>query len=770
MQLSTYLITACQIKKNMNEIDSELVNLRSNLSQINGSYAEIDNTLKFKWKEIKKLDTLERDLNKLRYLSELPNMFKLAISKYEAKQEGISAFKEPLRYFEDYSDVLSNYKQTFLLSKALEQNLQGSDISTEEESKLIIKHLITLGEEKSHLKNLFLKTKAQNIKKKLSLITSAKRTKEVNYEVYLKVKTDEDLSKMERISEGVFDQLQAEVEQEINQRKSAILQQNFDKNIIKQNFRLKNALDITDIKFSQVKEGTCIQVILRVSKEISSYILNSIDDYQNLFFFDKEAKRVTEAPLKDSEEKEYKKFINSLLQPYTEEIRAIMKQSDIDPDTLGEALKIIYKDFQDISKRLSNLRTLAVMDQAKRLVEESIRKQLGSQISQLEQRLFRNIDNINSQCQGQNKVNILQIQEMVQSSFNYLMNDISLTIYQFKVLLNYRNSFMKETQMLSINIFQSLQNLFELWQKINLAMVNQVHSQINNPSQQSLPNDTKGDIQIDDYKLREQELLEVAEKITVNGYSIIAYMNISMKLESFGIQEIYQIIYSMFNDDEYSGNQSSRSNYQSGYNDGWTLFETEILPMLQDMMAQLSRILRKKYCLYFSEKVNFQIRKYFKSHNWLDMVEPRDIKNEFFEICKSIYQANQCLDLLFGSTNQLQQKKTIKQSNQLQTQLKKPELLVKPKKFNAMEMEMDKFLAKKHQIYQNNDLQRYVLMTNIIHIVLKSLYENVRYQRFNIFGYQQVQTDLYFLFTTVSQVLPNEENKQFFNFYGLIVF
>ena len=60
----------------MGEIDSELADLKSNISKINGAYAEIDHTLKFKWKEIKKLDTLEKDLNKLRYLSELPNMFK----------------------------------------------------------------------------------------------------------------------------------------------------------------------------------------------------------------------------------------------------------------------------------------------------------------------------------------------------------------------------------------------------------------------------------------------------------------------------------------------------------------------------------------------------------------------------------------------------------------------------------------------------------------------------------------------------------------------
>jgi hypothetical protein len=96
----------------MGEIDNELVSLRKNLSKINGSYAEVDNTLKFKWKEIKKLDTLERDLNKLKYLSELPNMFKQAIVRYEAKQEGVEAFKEPIRYFDDYSDVLHHYKQT----------------------------------------------------------------------------------------------------------------------------------------------------------------------------------------------------------------------------------------------------------------------------------------------------------------------------------------------------------------------------------------------------------------------------------------------------------------------------------------------------------------------------------------------------------------------------------------------------------------------------------------------------------------------------------
>ena len=96
----------------MGDIDQELVNLRQNLSKINGAYAEVDNTLKFKWKEIKKLDSLENDLGKLKHLSELPNMFKQAIQKYETKEKGVEAFQEPIKYFDDYQDILHHYKQT----------------------------------------------------------------------------------------------------------------------------------------------------------------------------------------------------------------------------------------------------------------------------------------------------------------------------------------------------------------------------------------------------------------------------------------------------------------------------------------------------------------------------------------------------------------------------------------------------------------------------------------------------------------------------------
>lgn len=83
-----------------------------------------------------------------------------------------------------------------------------------------------------------------------------------------------------------------------------------------------------------------------------------------------------------------------------------------------------------------------------------------------------------------------------------------------------------------------------------------------------------------------------------------------------------------------------------------------------------------------------------------------------------------------------------------------------------MEMEMDKFLAKKQQIVHSLHTQgtphdtKLSILTSIVHITLKSLYETVRLHTFTLYGYQQIQTDAYFLFIFLTQLLPLEESQQ----------
>ena len=65
------------------------------------------------------------------------------------------------------------------------------------------------------------------------------------------------------------------------------------------------------------------------------------------------------------------------------------------------------------------------------------------------------------------------------------------------------------------------------------------------------------------------------------------------------------------------------------FNEGWGQFEIEIIPNIQDQLAKYKVHLRKAFCQYYSSGVNQQLRRYFRANNWMEMVEPRDVKAEF---------------------------------------------------------------------------------------------------------------------------------------------
>ena len=169
--------TLAEIHLEMSALDTDLEDLRDSVKSINKTYATVEDSLQMKWKQIRKLDTTERDLNKLQYLSELPNMFKDALTKFQNaadRDKDVNVFAEPVQYYSDYSDILTNYKQTkFMISLYGEiksyisriktyllaqlENLAQIDcekssqrISTD--AKVITKFLLIFGEDRSSLK------------------------------------------------------------------------------------------------------------------------------------------------------------------------------------------------------------------------------------------------------------------------------------------------------------------------------------------------------------------------------------------------------------------------------------------------------------------------------------------------------------------------------------------------------------------------------------------------------------------------------------------
>lgn len=112
--------TLAEIHTEMSALDDDLTDLRQSVKAINKNYVTVEDSLQMKWKQIRKLDTTEKDLNKLQYLSELPNLFKDALTKFQSQSDrdkDVNVFKEPVQYYSDYSDILTNYKQTkFMIS------------------------------------------------------------------------------------------------------------------------------------------------------------------------------------------------------------------------------------------------------------------------------------------------------------------------------------------------------------------------------------------------------------------------------------------------------------------------------------------------------------------------------------------------------------------------------------------------------------------------------------------------------------------------------
>ncbi len=95
-------MSAADLTKQINDsfsshsITDDLQSLKSALKGINSSHAVIDDRLRLKLKQIKKLDMLRKDLDKLKNLNEMPELLASSIERYNAaKKNGGGEIDKP---------------------------------------------------------------------------------------------------------------------------------------------------------------------------------------------------------------------------------------------------------------------------------------------------------------------------------------------------------------------------------------------------------------------------------------------------------------------------------------------------------------------------------------------------------------------------------------------------------------------------------------------------------------------------------------------------
>ena len=79
--------TVREMKDNICMVDEKLKVLDSSMERISELALKIDETFKFKRKEIQKLDTVNKDLQKLKNLCEFPNVLKQDLIEYKSIPE-----------------------------------------------------------------------------------------------------------------------------------------------------------------------------------------------------------------------------------------------------------------------------------------------------------------------------------------------------------------------------------------------------------------------------------------------------------------------------------------------------------------------------------------------------------------------------------------------------------------------------------------------------------------------------------------------------------
>ncbi len=104
--------TVKSVKKKIDAMEEELSKLKTSVGRINVSHDKINGRVEHKWKEIRRLDAIEKDLDKLKFLRELPSILKTALANFETGKFTIDVFKLPLKQYLQSAEVLELYKST----------------------------------------------------------------------------------------------------------------------------------------------------------------------------------------------------------------------------------------------------------------------------------------------------------------------------------------------------------------------------------------------------------------------------------------------------------------------------------------------------------------------------------------------------------------------------------------------------------------------------------------------------------------------------------
>ena len=741
------------IKNNMEELDVELEALKDSISKINTSYSNVDNRLKYKWKEIKRLDTLEKGISHFANLRELPDALREAIEKYEANSETITVLEEPLNEYIDYQSMLEQYKDTSFLTSLYEEissnvlkiknhlrrDIEREDRDNEEFSKMC-KYLINLGVDKNDIRSVFCTFKVNNIKKRIKKIKgSSQLVEEVDPKIQKRLL--EMHGKLLKESHYLAEEKKVAEEEKQEKRISDLSAEHsniaakFDKKEIIEEIKERQTVSIGLLKSSQLKKGTVSWFTKKFSEQLVDFIIQTISEYTELF---------------GEEAKPLKQFLNNFLSHYLKAQKEALGSQYISYYNMTECLSTVYNDATKIGQ---NIKSFRLTDRVCEIAESTIRTQLINSMKKLYKKTADYLHQFSVDCQqiflNSKQLKLVdqqnELKQLVVQAYDLLMTECSITIGEARPLVKYQEQFLGSNNAFISLVHNQIVEYFQVFSEMTKVNLEKSSAVKNEYMEKEFQHDSMEAEMTDEKKIKGlvSQSLQSVEVVPLNSMSLLSIIDLCSKIKETGMSKVVSIVNDLVHDEE-----TKNSDSMLGSVELWSNFELDKIPMISENLKSLIKHCNKFYVLFISKFVNERLRKYVKKFNIHYQDEPVLISNEIVDIFKRFKEEWKNLDQLYPDSNL---------SVSPYANIPSPELLEKAKKHGSIMLEMDMFSSRKKKIFSGLGLDRYSVFLSISLCLYKSLYERIRKSRLSVKAFEQLHADIYFMYKSILQFSRMEE-------------
>ena len=740
--------TVKKMKENIIKVDEKLKVLDTSMQKINGLVSKIDDNLKVKRNEIQKLDTVNKDLQKLKKICEFPDILKNDIQEFKSattnnKVNYESMFLNSIEYYKSCFSLLNKLKTEPLIKpiyfdsinnieemRSIIWNLQGNKSVNVNEMRSIIKKLLIIIEDKE----LVLKNYLKFIKERL--INNLKSILD-SYSII----QDDGMKQEEEMTKKFLDERKYDVTLEELET-----------------FKTKSEEDLAQKEVT--KEGTCLWLISKLSQNIFPDISKEINFLysevlpilnENELIYNKNLLN-EENIIKDKQISDYVDKIEMIVKDITmviltniSEKLAFLKLSNMQ---VNDAFKKLNSELNNLlSKNISRILRTEIIDKFSENVEHVFRSQLFDSFSNMRFKfiqLLLDLKNNSKKIMDETKEenDLETIKKDIFSSLNTFKNKlyciVATALIEMKPFIQQQDNFLKSHLMFFSLLHSQFTEFIRLIVKImvlkgnkfSLENINGINSSISTKFASSANIEMTNEI----YKLKETH--------EDSSY----YLIINQFLIMFDKKLLYKYFEILF--DLYHKNSPSDLSLKQQYQSLRMNIENNEIPKLTTSLKfELNKNLQN-YSEFYYEQILSLLKIYLNQSQWNIPKELKEISSEVEKIVPLFKKILLELSILFPD---------------LKRGIVKKNSFIKFK--SALDIDMERILAKKSHHFEKSDLNRNVVLLSILKSMLKGIIEHIRRLRFDKTGFQQLELDMYFIVQICYEMVAVDDESLIIGFY-----